>query len=63
MKNDRDREGVKRLKKTSVNLAEETWRRFRAQCVLEGRETGATLAELIESWLSKRKGGEARGKR
>lgn len=49
------------MKKTSIALDEGTWRRFRAQCVLEGREAGATLAELIEAWL-KRKGG-ARGKR
>jgi ParG len=55
-------EGVKKLKKTSINLDEETWRRFRARCVMEGREAGVTLAELIEAWLSKRKGGE-RGKR
>lgn len=52
----------KPLKKTSINVDEETWRRFRARCVLEGREAGATLAELIEAWLSTQKGGQ-RGKR
>jgi len=46
-----------RLKKTSVNVDEDVWRRFRAQCILEGREIGATLAGLIEAWLAKRKGG------
>jgi hypothetical protein len=59
----RSGEERKGLKKTSINLDEETWRRFRAQCVMEGRESGATLADLIEAWLLKRKGGESRGKR
>jgi hypothetical protein len=49
-----EKRGVRALKKTSVNVDEQLWRRFRAQCVLDGREVGATLAELVGAWLVKR---------
>jgi hypothetical protein len=49
-----EKKGVRALKKTSVNVDEQLWRRFRARCVLDGREVGKTLAELVEAWLARR---------
>ena len=62
MKKPAHREEVK-LKKTSINLSEEVWRRFRSQLILEGREAGTVLGELIEEFLRQREKSGRHGSR
>ena len=53
------------MKKTSIAIRDDVWRRFRAANLLDGRESGEVLAELIEAYLQKkqRKDGKQNGAR
>jgi hypothetical protein len=42
------------MKKTSIAVREDLWRRFRASNLLEGRESGDVLSEIIEAYLKKK---------
>jgi hypothetical protein len=43
--------------KTSLTLPPELWRKFRVQCLTEGRPAHVALAELLEKYLATKKGG------
>lgn len=41
------------------DVNEDTWRKFRSICVLEGRKTGDLLTEILEKFIeSREKGGK-----
>jgi hypothetical protein len=42
------------MKKTSIAVRSDLWRRFRASNLLDGRESGEVLSELIEQFLRKK---------
>jgi len=43
------------MKKTSFNVDEELWRRFKAACALQGKNVSTKLAELIRKFLEEEK--------
>ena len=48
------------LKKTSIKLPEGLWKRFRIRSLEEDRDASAILANLIEQYLERRRGGGQR---
>lgn len=53
------------MKKTSIAVPDQLWRRFRALNIVEGRESQEVITKLIEEYLKKKesKDGKRNGSR